>query len=644
MVSRPPTPTIPKAKNPELQEAFENAYKWGEAGNKRLLLSMRKAKNAQEENQWRSESERFLAKASEYPPYQGLGDKFSLVDRGLDDQLKAAEDKYNTELEQLIARFATAAKPATTSYQDPVISALEAKLEKISQLAATQTQQIQDLLSQNQSCRSSVLLLETGYKSIELCHNDLKAKYSTLESDHDAFKSRFREYDNTINALQLRQANIDAENKSLKKQLEELRSTSEKSLGSSQAQLSEDKKAFQTVLERIKNLEVKLDDFKDFDEIKYKLDELDPITLNEICDAWVSTEYNLKTQYEEYSQRHRQNGSSVDDTLRSLRQELDSLRIGHSPINASAGTGLPTESLEAIISAKVAAAEKSINDNTKAICEERDDVVGQMIDEIWERINASDQGPAKHAELVARVELLEQWKAISSPFIHPNRGQTQTQHEIQNQTLNPNQPELARLEGLTVGRRVERIDHDVDSLNQKYEGLKSEVGKLVSREWVDLRLRELLAGSGMNAGVADDVKGLQRKVLAIDALEQAIKTLEWQYQNLSTKGLAEQIVRLTNPALEQRLVKVEARTSQLENASITRTVMQQGEQLASITALLHKLLPIEKRTASPTYGDEPNKKRKLEVNGRYPSPLQRQQQQQQQQQGQQNSPAQHPSS
>lgn len=572
---------------------------------------MRKIKNGQERNQRRFESEHFSAKAPEYPPYHGLGEKFSSVDRGLDDQLKAAEDNYNTELEQLIARFAGVAKPTTTNHQDPVITALEAKVDKISELVATQTQQIQGLLNENQSCRSTVISLETGYKSIESSHNDLQAKYNALKADRDAIESKIREYDDTINALQLRQVNMDSENNNLRKQLEDLRSTTEKSFGLTQGQLAEDKKASQTVLERIKGIEVRLDDFKDFDEIKDKLDELDLITLNEICDAWVSTEYNLKTQYEEYSQRHRQNGSSVDDTLRSLRQELDSLRIGHSPLDTSAGMGLSTEALEALISAKVAAAEKSINENTIAICEARDDIVGEMIDENSKRIDALDHASSKHSELEERIKVLEQWKAISSAFIQQN--QNQNQNQTQNQNSNP------KLADLTVGRRVERIDHDVDNLNQKYEGLKIEVGKLVSREWVDLRLRELLPGFGMNTGVADEVKELQRKILAIDAIEQAVRTLEWQYQNLSTKKLAEHIVRLTNPALEQRLGKVEAKTSQLENTTsmTNRTLASHTEQLVSFSTLLRTL-------ASPSQGDETSKKRKLDANGRLPSPLQRQ--------------------
>ncbi|KAI1160071.1 hypothetical protein F5B18DRAFT_543885 [Nemania serpens] len=590
-INGPPTPVIPKAKNPELQEAFENAYRWGETGNKRLLLSMRKTKDAQENNQRQRESEKILAKAPGCPPYHNLVEKFSLVDRGLDDQLKAVEDNYNTELEQLIARFATIAKPTPTSHTDPTV--LEVKLEEISRLAAQQSQQIQGLLNDNQSYRSSIASLETGF-------NDLKTKYSVLKSDRDALESKSREHSNTINALQLRQASIDAENKDLQRQLEELRTTTTKTSSESSQ-----------VLERINGIEIKLDDFKDFDEFKDKLDELDPTTLNEICDAWVSTEYNLKSQYEEYSRRHGQNGLSVDDALRPFQQELDSLRIELSPLVTGAGMGLPTEELEAIINAKLAAAEKSINDKTNAVLEGSHEMVGDMIDA---------------AE--ARITKLEQ----------------------QNQKLVPNHlSELARPEGQTVGPRVERIDHDVRNLNQKYEGLKSEVGKLVNREWVDLRIQELLTSFGMNAGVAEVVKDLQSKALKVDAIEQAVKTLNAQYQNLSTKQLAEYIVRLTNPAFEQRLVQVEAKTSQLKDAN-NEYVITHSEQLGSITALLSTLLP--KQTASPSHGDEPNKKRKLDFNGRHPSPLQWQQHQQQQQQHQQqqqqhqqrNSPVQHPSS
>ncbi|KAI1118080.1 hypothetical protein F5Y14DRAFT_296863 [Nemania sp. NC0429] len=643
--SGPPTPVIPKAKNPDLQEAFENAYRWGEASNKRLLLSMRKTKTGQENRQRRLENEHFAAKAPEYPAYVGLSEKLNLVDRGLDDQLKAVEDNYSAELEQLIARLMTAAKPAATSRKDPIIMALEAKVENISRLMDTQAQQIQDLRRENENFQSSIMTLETGYKSIETCHNDLKSKYSALKLDHDALKSKSRGSDDAIHALQLHQDHIDSSNKALKKQCEDLRSTTEKASGSSQAQVIEDRKTLRTVLERIKSIEVKLDEFKEFET---KVEEIDFVTLNEIFDAWVLTEHNLKTLHEEYIQRHTQPGSLADHTVQPPRQEMDSLRTGLSTLDLGTGTALPTEALDAIISSRIEDATNNMKKNEDA----RDDFVGQMIDEVTQKVDdlkksLADPETGMIARITARIEQLEQWKVISSPLIQ----KAQTQNQNQNQTPNLNLAELARSENQTIGLRVERIDHDVGCLNQKYEVLKGEVGKLVSREWVDLRLNELLASSGLNTGVAEEMKELRRELLTVGAIEQAVKTLEWQFQNLSTKKLAEHIVRLTSPALEQRLVKVENLT-----VGNKRILAQHDDRLSSINNLLRSFLPTEKRTASPSQaGDEPNKKRKLEVNGRQPSPLQRQQQQPQTQtqtqtqpqphpQQQRNSPVQNPSS
>ncbi|KAI0472252.1 hypothetical protein F4859DRAFT_98087 [Xylaria cf. heliscus] len=592
-----PTLAIPKAKNPELQEAFENAYKWGEKCNNRLLLGIRKNKLAQESIQRDFENEKYRTKGASYPPFHGLCHKSNPADQNLDDQIKAAEEDYLRELEQLVSRFATVAKPVANNNQDPVITALENKVEKISQLAAKQSEQIQRLLEENKNCRDSVASLETGFSSMKSNHSDLEARYSTLKSDHETLQSKFRSYDDTIHTLKSKQDIIDAENQSLKKQLSYLE-------------------------DRTAGLEAKL---HDYDEFKEKLDELDLAVWDEIYDAWVSSAFNLKAQHEEYKRWRSQGNSSIDDALRSLRQEVDSLRSGRSnisqPDRGSSPSALSIQKVKEIVTDivndRVAAAEQTINNDSRAYSEKKDILYTELLDEVEVRLKTLEQGAVEHSRLETRIQSVEQWKVASSAWMDQNRSSDLSER---------------------VGLRVDRIDHDVGDLGQKYEVLKVEVGQLVKREWVELRLKELLNGVGMNPGLVNDVNDLRRRILAIDL---AIKSLDTQFQNLSTKQLAEHIVRLTNPMLEQRLGKVEAKAGQLENKTNGHEIFinRHTDQLNKMADLrrsgVSAPVPGEKRTGSPNHLDEPGKRRKLETNGRHPSPLQQQQR---------NNSTQHPSS
>ncbi|KAI0116277.1 hypothetical protein GGR51DRAFT_312607 [Nemania sp. FL0031] len=603
----PPTPVIPKAQNPDLQEAFENAYRWGEKCNKRLLLTIRKNRIAQERTQRRLENDKFLAKAVAYPPYSGLADKYDLADRDINDQLKVVEGDYARELEQLVARFTTAKPTTMINNQDSSVADLEAKVEKMSQLLAKQTEQIQSLLEDNKKSRNSITSLETDYMSIKSSYDDLEANYKALKSGHDALESESRSFSDTIQTLQSQQTSMDAENKSFTNQLTDTRTDMAKRFGSVQGQLTEFRNAITDGEKRIISLETTtsdsegLEEMKEkFDEVKDKLDELDLTTLNELCDAWVTTEYNLKTQHEEYRQR-RQNSSSTDDALQSLRQEIDSLRAAH----PQPGTGavLSIQAVEAMVNAKIAAAERAISKKNETYCEGRDNIFGEMIDDVEARTKVLEIGVAKHSVLEGRIQLLEKWKATGSTPIDKNQDINLAER-------------VDRLESLKIGHRVDRIDLAVGDLGRKYEALKGEVSQALRREWVESRLQEL--------GLSNDTKDLQRK---IPAIELAIKTLDSQFQNLSTKQLAEHIVRLTNPGFEQRLGKVEAKANQLEGKANgnDKTFNHHRERLDSITAQLRSLVSSEKRVASPSNSDEPSKKRRLEVNGRHPSPLQQQQ-------------------
>ncbi|KAI1347717.1 hypothetical protein F5Y01DRAFT_307341 [Xylaria sp. FL0043] len=558
-------PAMPKAKDPKLQEAFEKAYSWGEKHNQRLLLSIQKSKIAQENSQRRIENEKFLQKASSYPPYIGLGGAFSQVDRTVDEQFKTADNEYLDQLEQLVARFTTVPESAAINRQDPVIAALEAKVEQISRTAAEQNDQIQSLLEKSK-------------------------KFDDLKSDHDELLLKLRAVDDTIRALQSQQANTEYENRDLRKQLEALQSNTEGGLKACNTQLTELTKrsvdaadvrgGFEKRLnERFKGIESTLSNFSDYDNIKEKFDELDVKTFNEICEAWI---FDLKRQYDEYKKRRRPDDPSMYEALRSLRQRLDALLASQANASKPDKEALSMEKIETTIDTKIDAAKQSMKEDTGIAFHERDAVVSQLIDSTNARVSALERGGSNQSGNDARIQSLEQWRHEQS------QGPTLAER-------------VTNLEGKKIGHRVDRIDLEVSELRQKCKALGSEVPHLAKREWVEQLLNEV-----------PDVKDLQRR---LPAIEHAIRTLDSQFQNISTKQLAEHIVRLTNPLFEQRLGKIEAKANEPDSRL---------SDAASLRLIGISERAGEKRTASPGSFDEANKRRKLEVNGRHPGPLQQQ--------------------
>ncbi|KAI0971015.1 hypothetical protein F4678DRAFT_110937 [Xylaria arbuscula] len=587
----PMTSAMPKASNPKLQAAFENAYNWGEKCNKRLLLSIRRSKIAQETTQRQTESEKFVQKAPSFPPYVGLGDNFSQIDRAFDDECKVAEDEYIRGLEQLVACFATVPEPAATNRQDPVIAALEAKVDQISQTVAKRDEQIQNLLEENK-------------------------KYSALKSDLDELQLKFRTFEDTISSLQSRQVIMDTENRSLKQQVEDLQSNGEKDSKDSKAsrvhlaefiKQSSDTSAARELFEmrtdeRVRDIETKLAQFTDYNDIKEKLEDLDVNTLNDVSEAWVD---NIKSQYNDYKERRHPDDLSIYEIFQSLRQRVDSLQASQTNVPPSNNeTVLSMNTIEAAIKTNIEIFEQNLN---KAIAG-RDNLISDLLDDTAARISSLEEKDSGHSELSNRIQLLEQWSVRCSPWIDPIQGPTLAER-------------VANLEGRGLGHRIDRIDLDVGGLSRKFEALASDVAQLAKPEWVEHRLQQWLASAGMNSSLVKDVKDHQRR---IPTMELAIKTLDTQFQNLTTKQVAECIMRLLNPVFEQRLGKVEAKANQLE-AKANLSDQTVNEQLTVLNTYMKSMKTGEKRTASPNNLEESNKRRRLEVNGRHPTTLQQQQ-------------------
>ncbi|KAK5637304.1 hypothetical protein RRF57_013016 [Xylaria bambusicola] len=579
------TITVPDAKNPKLQEAFQNAYSWGEKHHKRLLLRMRRDKLGQERYQHRQENEKFSRGAEKYAPYRDhvLDEKFESIYRAVDEQIQAIEDEYRRDLEQLVSSLMTNLEPATVHCQDPLIAALEAKIEQVSEQAAKQAEQIQNLIEENKSLST------------------LKSEYDALRSDHDALKSEHKALQSKIctcedktRILQSQEADMKSENESLGKQLKELRGLT-KDYNMKLAQVTkqsidaaEAQKVFEIGLsDRMAGIEAKFDGFKDYGDIKEKVDELDMSTLMEIYSAWGDNTYNLKTLLAEYSEHRDQNGSSISGTFRSLRQTVDSLRANPSNgLLSDEEMPLLIESIKKVVKPEIEAATTLITRESKFLCEGRDAIIAPMIDDLKARV-AILEAPASHPELSKRIDSLEQWRVQLDPCLDRSQGLKLVER-------------ITLLEEGKFGHRIDQIDIAVSKLSQDYDALKSNVSQLPKHDWVE------------------GCKDSQRK---LSALELAFVNLESKYQNLNTKLLAEQIVRLTNPGIEQRLGRLESKSDHFESklSGSDKTAARQTQQIALLNETLQKIRAGEKRTASPSQLDEPGKKRRFEINGRHPS-------------------------
>lgn len=558
---------MPTAKNPKLQEPVENAYKWDEKTYLLSQLRMRKDKLALEQNQHKQELAKFSRSAKDFPPYRdcGLSDKFDEACRAIKDQLKVAEDERISALEQFIASMAitNTSKPVAVDHQDPLIAALEAKVEKISQQAASQNKQIQSLLEENK-------------------------RLGVLKSEHDAMQSKIRTYDDRIQVLESQQEAINAENKNLKEQLQDLRCHTEGNFELHNTELAKLTKQTSDIADAPKVSAIDLDervsgieagfknDFKDYVDIKEKVDELDLSTLNELCSAWGEHTWGLRILEAEYEEYRDQTGSSFSETLRSLDQAVKSLQA--SPASAPPPHQEPhlsVEILEEALDAKIEAARKLIAHEYEEYSQGRDNIIASMIDDHGKQINTLD----------ARVRSLEDSFRME-------------------QSQGPNLAKrLSLLEEGNVGGRINQTEVDISKLSRDYEALLHDVGQLPNREWVEGRLLETLDNVGVYPRLVNEARDIQRK---LSQLESAIVNLDRLYQNINTKSLADHIVKLTSPAVEQRLGKLETKANVLET------------KVNQISA--------ERRTASPGQLEEPSKKRKLgDVNGRHPSPLQQQQ-------------------
>ncbi|KAJ3576689.1 hypothetical protein NPX13_g3617 [Xylaria arbuscula] len=546
------TPIKPMAKNPKFQEPLANVCKWGDKYYSLVRARMRRDKLALEEKQHKQELAKFSKNAKDYPPYRdcGLGDKYDEASRTINDQVKMLEDECLSTLEQVFASFANASKPVAVNHPDPHLAALEAKVERISVQASSQNKQIQSLLEENKSL-------------------------SALK----------------IQALESQQKAINAENKGLKEQLQELQCQTEGKIKLHNIELAQLTKQLADVTEalkvspidldgRVTGIETKFNDFKDYVDIKEKVEELDLSLLDTIVSAWGDKEWNLKTLLAEYEEYRYQTGSSFSEALRVHNQAICSLQEIRTNATPSHQDPPPSfEMLEEAIDAKIEVAKRLINEKNEEYNEGRDNMIAVMIDNQGKQISTLD----------TRVRSLE-----NAPRMEQSRE--------------PNLAErVSLLEGGNIGCQVDQTKVDVSKLSRDCEALIHDISQLPTRQWVDVRLLELLDNLGVYPRLTNEVRDFQQK---LSVLEAGYLTLNQLYNNINTKHMAEYILKLVNPLFEQRLGKVEAKCGQLEVRAVgtDRIVSQYMEK--------HQ---------SPGQLEEPNKKRKHnEANSRHPSPLQQQ--------------------
>ncbi|KAI0389446.1 hypothetical protein F5Y17DRAFT_448950 [Xylariaceae sp. FL0594] len=672
---------VPRAKNPEIQDAFECAYKWAEAWSKRVIVIMRNAKSDRENSQRRHEYEQIKTKSSKFPPYTEIGTKFAQKDNDLHDLLRATEENYLQELERFASRFAPrsapvpdAAKPLAVTAQAPAIAALEAKVAEISQLALNQAGQIQELLEAEARSRQASSALEKRFESIKSEHDSMKEAYISLKSERQALQSQMGALDEGLRSVQSQQTQAFNESRSFKQRLKNLQTGGDKAFevrirnlvqesrpAVSQAEVPQNKvdvagletklnevdasrkRAEADLEEWIKKIEAgfqertqgieaglgeriesvqsgfnerfgavdsKLEALADYEDVKDKLDELDTVTLNELCEAWVSSDHNLKAQYEEYKAHRKRKDKSPAPVLGASPQAS-----GH----VNANSALTSQQIESTVTSKLATAlagvEKATQDKIIEFCEQKDSMLVEIIEDGLARIAALETAKPPGDRFEARIQLLEQWKATTA---------WSDRKEISSIT-----ERLGLLESRSKPR-MDRIELELSELTQKLDTIKMEVGQLVKRDWVELRVQEALTGVTVTPGLSNEVSDALQRIAAV---EQQIRVIDSQFQNLTTKQLAEHISKLINANWELRLAKLEGSSNQLHGK-----IGEHGTRISRLAELIQQLQDFvtgnKKRPLSPSIQnvqEEINKRRRTEANNRHASPLQQQQQQQQQQ-------------
>ncbi|KAI0850140.1 hypothetical protein F5Y00DRAFT_41882 [Daldinia vernicosa] len=550
-------PSIPKAKDPRLQEVFEVIYKCNETSQERMLLKLRKSKLLREDHQRRRELDKIASKVNDYAPY-------SEFQRRFDECGKLERDEISTSLAKLDQQFAETLERAVSSItssqsqatDNNSLRALEAKFAEFQKQSSEQQKQISDAHAQIQILRSEREQSVQAFNNLDKDFKVLRSDYNTLQSENSQLKTQI--------------ADLDA----LRKTQDDLN------------RLTQDLGSFTT---RVDEVERKATAFMD------KVKELDMETYNEILETWIDHDFKSKV-------------FSNEKTIASLRQDFRSLQesaTSHFDKNDSfiqetrkfienAGNSRPVVSqLSNATSVNQPAQEGWVQEKLDTLRKVMQKTVAdsgescaEMVDELAVRVD----------KISADVKALEKLSAQINMLKQTGDGQHNALQHLQDC--------IKSLEAEGVGPKLDNV-----------------IIKLADMEGRVTYLQQSNATGGtvglnsIMSAIKSDVEDGKKR---FDSLELAIRTLDSQWANLNSKQMAVHILQHLDSYRQQtegRIISVEAGVGELKNKlALIEDNLALLRDPKYLAAIIKASPPLGKRPASPgSAAEDPMKKRKLDT-------------------------------
>ncbi|KAI1341930.1 hypothetical protein F5Y15DRAFT_351858 [Xylariaceae sp. FL0016] len=588
LVSNPTTQPkpyiVPKAKDPRLQDLFGQFWRWGEASQRRTEAKLRKDKMTAEAPLKKQELAKMTAKASSFGPFgdSTFRKKLSDSELAVNNQFETANEIYLKDLERLAAicssRFQT---PPVRTLKDPSITKLEEKLEEVTNKAESQREEMLNILRETKQISDDrIAKVESQNKELTISFQELKNDYQTVQNDNKILKDRIADLEKIQQMAECTRPTEDAAPRVEFSQLEtELKALSLES----EAKRVEYKKmeaGMVTASTQIATLQRKVEPLEKLD-----IDTLEAVANNFIDHPNVAKDVEKLKKFVEES-------SSVDSVDERLGREVQSLRDAidskaeilrrelrtHS--NVAISTQVPTatdDHVKALVRTEMVSLKGLMNEHFQ----QSEELVSELIDGQTMRINQIEE---TIGDLRNGVTNTEKWIVAHSPRVDELVGSA-ADHQL----------------------RLAWLSQELGGLDKSLE----ECRELI-------RAQNDTANHPILTTIKAEVDDARKKLETVDF---SLRTLDSQWSNLSTKHMAESILRQMDPyaqRTEKRVADAETRADRCERAcqSLQKTVKN-----------LHKAVDgfmtfAEKRPASPAQSlvDESTKKRKLEVNGRY-SPL-----------------------
>ncbi|CAJ2510982.1 Uu.00g066070.m01.CDS01 [Anthostomella pinea] len=636
--------SFPASATPAASPAMDSFRKMDEISKERNLLQHRKGKQQDEGRLSSRHMNKLESKANDFPPYSEFGARFQKSDSELDKQISAVDQKYHQSVKEFISavesQAAAALQKQVAPSKDDLVAALEKKFDEFTRQATQKQQQMEDTWNKTtQSNQEACSALETKLQSLTTEYGELGSKFETLQSEHASRSSENAALKEQINDLKLDLVLVIGKIATAESRIDSLPQSAVSDTDFTQTKsavehlttiVSNQADASRMFKENLSELSVKgqalANDSNRIEvtvqNLKAKVDNVDWNTIDEVSDAWIDHDLRGKIFSHETSIK------SIEATTQALRRDLQSLQPAQDPIvQPSQGSAPSNQDFEALIDQKVKAVEQFLRGQITKYGENMDDTIGQMIEDLEGRVStietarASTQGQpgalAQDPNIDARIANLEAQSRLNANALGPV-----SIHDIAER--------ITVLEENKLGHRIDRIDLKMGEVIEHLRTWSRDITLLDSRvteHAAALNGKTAAFESTFQAQVKVNLEELHARV---ETVEQGVRSLNFQWSNMTTKQMAETIlVQLTPHALqtEARIHKVESQMQQV------RTSFQQYEQgyadyiknVKRVNDLLKAYYSAEKRTASPDQSvDEATKKRKLGLNGRHsPMPQQR---------------------